>query len=939
MRNTKTWSWLSRACALVCLNVAIFAGCSSGSTDVPEPTQSVSEAATILDSGFTDTTVVTGIANPTAMAFAPDGRLFVAQQTGQLRVVKNGALLGTPFLTVSVDSNGERGLLGIAFDPSFASNHFVYVYYTTTSGGTHNRISRFTANGDVATAGSETVLVDLPGLSSATNHNGGALHFGNDGKLYVSVGENATGSNAQSMSTPFGKMLRFNSDGTIPSDNPFFGSTSGVNRAIWALGLRNPFTFDVRRSTGAILINDVGNSSQEEVNSGGAGRNYGWPTTEGPTTNPAFVSPIYSYPHASGTSGGCAITGGAFYDPTTVQFPASYVGKYFFADYCNGWMRKLDPATGAASVFATGLSSVVDIRVGPEGALYYLARGNGSVGKISFPTSQPPVIATQPSNVTVPVGATATFTVSASGSAPLGYQWQRNGANISGATGASYSLNNAQTSDSGAQFRAVVSNAFGTATSNAAVLTVTTNHAPTVAITSPATGATYTGGSTLSFAGTASDSEDGTLPASAYTWRIDLHHDQHTHPALQDTTGVTSGSWMVPNTGHTETTVFYRVTLTVKDSGGLTASTFVDVLPVVKQLTLNTVPAGLTVTLDGQPFTAPLTADSVVGVLRDIGVPSPQSSGGKVYAFSNWSDSGSATHTITTPSANTSYTATFQETTAFVGEYYDNQNLSGLFATRSDASIDFDWNAAAPISGMGVDTFSVRWTGTAVPQFSETYTFYTVSDDGVRLWVNGALVIDNWTDHGTTENTASLALVAGQSYSIKMEYYENGGGSHAKLHWSSPSTTRRPVPPGGGGVTPPASFSGSYYDNKDLTALSTTRADPSIDFDWGTGAPAAGMGVDTFSVRWTGNVVPQFSETYTLYTQSDDGVRLWLNGALIIDNWTDHASTQNTATAALVAGQTYSIKLEYYENGGGAVAKLQWSSPSTSKRAIPPASP
>jgi glucose/arabinose dehydrogenase len=811
----KRSSWVQRVGAVGALAAAALIGCSSLQTDEQEAPGSISQAATILDSGFTDTTVVTGISNPTAMAFAPDGRLFVTQQTGQLRVVKNGALLATAFLSVTVDSAGERGLLGVTFDPSFASNQFIYVYYTTTSGGTHNRISRFKANADVATAGSELVLVDLPGLSSATNHNGGALHFGNDGKLYVAVGENATGANAQSMTIPFGKMLRFNSDGTIPTDNPFFASTSGLNRAIWALGLRNPFTFDVRRSTGAILINDVGNGATEEVNGGGAGRNYGWPATEGPTTNPAYVGPVYSYPHASGTTGGCAITGGAFYDPTTVQFPSSYVGKYFFADYCNGWMRKLDPATGVASVFATGLNAVVDIRVGPEGALYYLARGAGAVGKISFPTSQPPSIASQPTNSTVPVGSSATFTVSASGSAPLAYQWQRGAANISGATSASYTLGNAQPSDSGAQFRAVVSNGFGSATSNAATLTVTSNTPPTVNITSPSVGATYTGGSTLSFAGTATDAQDGNLPVSAYTWRIDLHHDQHVHPALQDTSGISSGTWVVPNTGHTETTVLYRVTLTVTDSGGLTASTFRDVTPVIKQLTLSTIPTGLTVTLDGQPFTAPLTADSVVGVLRDIGVSSPQSSGGKQYGFSAWSDGAAATHSVTTPATNTTYTATLSETSGFVGEYYDNQNLTTLITTRSDASIDFDWGNASPATGVGADTFSVRWTGNVVPQFSETYTFYTVSDDGVRLWVNGALVVDNFTDHGPTENTASVALVAGQSYSIKMEYYENGGGAVAKLHWSSPSTPRRPVPAGAGGPPPTGT---------DLTIASSSSA-------------------------------------------------------------------------------------------------------------------
>src|SRR6185436_8299381 len=153
-----------------------------------------------------ETRVTGGLADPTAMAFAPDGRLFVAQQGGQLRVIKNGALLATPFLTVTVSSSGERGLLGVAFDPGFATNGFVYVYYTATTPAIHNRVSRFTASGDVAVSGSQQVLLDLPNLSTAENHNGGAIHFGRDGKLYVAVGENASPSRAPSLTSTFGKI-------------------------------------------------------------------------------------------------------------------------------------------------------------------------------------------------------------------------------------------------------------------------------------------------------------------------------------------------------------------------------------------------------------------------------------------------------------------------------------------------------------------------------------------------------------------------------------------------------------------------------------------------------------------------------------------------------------------------------------------------------------
>ncbi|HYG82020.1 MAG TPA: PQQ-dependent sugar dehydrogenase, partial [Pyrinomonadaceae bacterium] len=182
-----------------------------------------SRAAT-LPAGFAEPLVAGGLSSPTAMAFAPDGRLFVCQQGGQLRVIKNGTLLATPFLTVTTDASGERGLLGVALDPNFSTNHFVYIYYTVPSSPRHNRVSRFTAGGDVAVAGSEVVILELDNLSGATNHNGGAIHFGPDGKLYIAVGENATPSNAQTLSNLHGKILRINADGTIPADNPFFNT-------------------------------------------------------------------------------------------------------------------------------------------------------------------------------------------------------------------------------------------------------------------------------------------------------------------------------------------------------------------------------------------------------------------------------------------------------------------------------------------------------------------------------------------------------------------------------------------------------------------------------------------------------------------------------------------------------------------------------------------
>ena len=432
----------------------------------------------VLPTGFSESAVAGGLTNPTAMEFSPEGRLFVAEQAGTLEVLQDGTRLQPDFFRdtpLSVDASGERGLLGLAFDPDYAANHFVYVYYTATSPTVHNRLGRFTANaaGDLALAGSERVLLDLEPLN-ATNHNGGAIHFGPDGKLYVGVGENAVGTNAQSLDNLLGKILRLNADGTIPTDNPFYDRATGNNRAIWALGLRNPFTFTFQPGTGRMFINDVGERTWEEIDVGARGANYGWPATEGATSNPSFVTPLYAYDRSQGQ----AIAGGAFYNPATVQFPSSFEGDYFFADFVSGWIRRIDPETKTVQNFATEAGNPVDLRVGVDGSLYYLARGTGQVFRVQYTASQgqgrgqAPSIVLQPESRTVAAGGSVTFSVLASGTAPLSYRWQRNGANIAGATGISYTIS-ASAADSGALFRVVVSNAFGSVASAAATLSVT----------------------------------------------------------------------------------------------------------------------------------------------------------------------------------------------------------------------------------------------------------------------------------------------------------------------------------------------------------------------------------------------------------------------------------------------------------------------------------
>jgi glucose/arabinose dehydrogenase len=478
---------------------------------------------TTLPTGFTETAITTGLVEPTAMEFAPDGRLFVLEQTGSVELVRPDGSTWTA-LHLNVDSQGERGLLGIAFDPSFTTNHYVYLYYSNPNPGSaswasgeHNQLSRFTVNDsnpNQPTFTNQAPILDWNNLVAATNHNGGAIHFGVDGMLYADAGDNTQtftqGGNtyrvSQTLSTLLGKQLRidvlqFNlgvatRDDTrvgylIPNNNPFVGVATGINQLIYTLGLRNPFTFAVQPGTGTIFINDVGENTWEEIDQSIPGANYGWSggNTDGfghsnPPGPGVYHDPLLAYNHVGGPAGGgIAIVGGTFYDPASPSFPANYVGKYFYGDLGNGWIRVFDPAhpgnaqnPDTSSPFASGIGgNLDDLTVDQAGNLYYLTRA-GVVEKVSF---QPPAITTPPFGATVTVGQPATFSVAASG-ASLAYQWQHlvgaSWVNV-GTNSPVYNIASTTTADAG-DYRVIVVNSAGAVVSAGVVLFV--NPVPTV---------------------------------------------------------------------------------------------------------------------------------------------------------------------------------------------------------------------------------------------------------------------------------------------------------------------------------------------------------------------------------------------------------------------------------------------------------------------------
>jgi chitodextrinase len=271
----------------------------------------------------------------------------------------------------------------------------------------------------------------------------------------------------------------------------------------------------------------------------------------------------------------------------------------------------------------------------------------------------------------------------------------------------------------------------------------------------------------------------------------------------------------------------------------------------------------------------------------------------------------------------------------FAGAYFNNTTLSGPAIGRLDPTINFNWGSGSPIAGIPVDNFSVRWTGNLTPATTGTYTFYTQSDDGIRLYLNGKLLIDHWTAGGGSFS-ATTALTAGTSNSLVVEYYEAAGTASASLQWSGPSIAKA-VLPASVMSSGTAGLNAAYFANNSLTGTpAVQRVDANVNFDWVNGSPDTRIPVDNFSARWTGKITVPTTTSYTFYTDSDDGVRVWVNGQQVINNWSVHSLITNTsAKITLTAGTAYDIKVEYYEVTGQATMKLSWAYGTVVKTIIP----
>ncbi|HZI94493.1 MAG TPA: PQQ-dependent sugar dehydrogenase [Patescibacteria group bacterium] len=664
--------------------------------------------------GFQETSFQSGLFNLDGFDWAPNGDLWIIQKHGVIQVLRSGASQRITVKTINVDPNGERGLVGLAVDPAFNTNGFVYFYYTVPGATSHNRVSRFTAVGD--TLQNETVLLEGPPLGSV-EHNSGNLRFGLDGLLYISMGDNRVPTMAQERNSLLGKILRIATDGSIPPGNPFVGDPN-ARPEVWAYGFRNPFRFSVDPVTGTLFIGDVGENTWEELDLGIAGANYGHPLVEGPS--PPGVAgttyPIFYYNH---NGAGAAIIAGD--NMVAGNFPAQYVGNYFYADFARGIIYRLvldaDNRPVSNEEFITGVPFPVHMRVGPDGALYYASINFETIFRTGFvggSNRQPVAVATAtPSNGLAPLGVQFDGTGSSDPDGdPLTYLWD---------------FGDGGTSTAPSPFHTYVAQGVYTATLtvndthvNASITTriVAGNRAPTGAITSPINGSNFNAGDTINFSGNGSDPEDGVLGPGAFTWTVVFHHNTHVHPYLGPISGISSGSFLTEDVGETSTDVYYEIRMAVTDSGApvgsmatLSDTRSVNIYPNLSTFTLATSPrTDLGLTLDGKPITAPLSVLGAVGLKRTIEALSPQTPGdGHTYNFASWSDGGARLHTIATPPANTTYTASFS-----CNLITQVQNLALM--PGAGGTITLSWTPPAdPCLSTGPVVYRVYASSTAVP--------------------------------------------------------------------------------------------------------------------------------------------------------------------------------------------------------------------------------
>ncbi|MEV4473439.1 LamG-like jellyroll fold domain-containing protein [Nonomuraea sp. NPDC049504] len=853
-----------------------------------------SPAAQALPASFQRQVVFSGLTNPSNIEFASDGRVFVAEKSGLIKVFDSLSDT-TPSvyadLRTQVHNFWDRGLLGLALHPDFPADPRIYVLYSydAVPGGTAPRWGSPGATADpcptppgptgdgclitgrlstLTPSGTGGAIVETPLITDwcqqHPSHSVGDLAFGPDGMLYASGGDgasfnfadygqdNLTGSDitpdnpcgdppspvGTALTPPAaeggalrsqdprttgdptalnGTTIRIDLDtGAAAPGNPNAGSSDPNLARIVAYGQRNPFRITIRPGTGEVWAGEVGWNIYEEINRipdpTGPVRNFGWPCYEGASRqggydnlnltlcenlyaagSSAHTPPYFAWSHNSRPapndpcpSGGSSSSGVAFYEGG--NYPPGYDGALFFSDYSRScvWVMTKganglpDPATIAT--FDSGIPAV-ELETGPGGDLFAVDYTNGRIVRYLYDNTPPTaVIGASATSGSAPL--TVNFTSTGSGDAdgdPVTFRWDLDGdGDFDDSTAASPSHTYTQPGSYVVKLR--VDDGRG-GQGDATVTINVNNTAPVAAITTPSAGDKWAVGDTVTFSGTGTDAQDGSIPGSRMSWRLILHHCPSTCHEHEITTYTgASGSFAAPDHEYPS---HLELRLTVTDAHGLTDTASVLLQPKTVELTFQTEPAGLQLGFNGEQTIAPFTRTVIAGSHNSISAPSPQSADGRSYTLESWSDGGAATHNVTAPATAATYTATYEEAEAPEGLVAAYGMNAGTGTAVTDASGAGNDGTAANTSWAVTGKYGQALT------FNGTSSWVTVPDDG-SLDLTDGMTLEAWVRPTTVAGWRTVLM---KEFGADLSYAmmgSGGSGPGAFVHTASGANAQAP---------------------------------------------------------------------------------------------------------------------------------------------------